>query len=256
MRGALVNRKWVVRPRPVATPEVRVICFPHIGAGASVFTGWADRLPASVELCAVRFPARENRLDEPPIEDMPELLDTLCSVLAPLMRDRFVLFGHCSGSVVAFELARRLRETGGPRPELLAVSGIEAPSVRSVASPFHLLPRDELFAKVAEFGGVAPEVLGDPDLMEMFEPVLRADYRLIERTGYVPGPPLDVPIVVVGGLHDLNVSYEAIAAWRWETSRSFSLYMYPTSHFVLDESSYLLADLLGGEPSRDCGGPR
>ncbi|MFI6846768.1 thioesterase II family protein [Kitasatospora sp. NPDC050467] len=253
MRGTLVNRKWVVRPRPVAEPDVRVICFPHIGAGASIYNEWADRLPAGAELCAVRFPGRENRLDEPPIEEMPELLETLGSVLAPVTQGRFVLFGHCSGSLVAFEFARWLRAQGRPQPELLVVSSIEAPAVRSIESPLHLLPREELFEQVASFGGVAPGVLGDPDLMEMFEPVLRADYRLIERAPYAPGLPLDVPIAVAGGMHDHFVTYESMAAWRWETTRPFSLHMYPTSHFVLDEASELVSALLRGAPAAGAG---
>ncbi|MBM0231728.1 thioesterase [Micromonospora sp. STR1_7] len=186
MRGALVNRKWVVRPRPVPDPDVRVICFPHVGAGASVYNEWAERLPAGAELCAVRYPARENRLDEPPIEKMSTLLGTLENVLAPVTQGRFVLFGHCSGSLVAFELARWLRARGRPAPELLVVSSIEAPAVRLVEQPLHLLPRRDLFARVAGFGGVPPEVLGDPDLMEMFEPVLRADYQVVEAAAYVP----------------------------------------------------------------------
>jgi surfactin synthase thioesterase subunit len=243
-RNRLNSRKWLARPRKVADPRLRLICFPHIGGGASAFHAWADLLPPDAELCAVRFPGRENRLEERPLDDMSTLLDGLEAALEPLLDRPFVLFGHCSGSIVAFELARRLRAAGKPQPALLIASSIEAPSVRDIAAPLHLLPRDALFARVGEFGGLAPEVLGDPEMMDMFEAIIRADYRLIERACYVAEPPLDVPITVIGGRGDRFVSFASMAAWHSETTGRFSIHMLTTGHFVLDGAAEVVAGLL------------
>jgi len=236
----VVNRKWVVKPRPVTSPDVRVICFPHAGAGAAVFMGWVDQLPPTAELCAIRFPGRENRLDEPLIDDLPSLVDRLGAVLSPLLDRPFVLFGHCSGSLVAFELARWLRAHKRPQPDLLVVSSIEAPALHPVAAPLHQLPRDELIHQVAEFGGLPPQVLEDPEMRDMVEPALRSDTRMAESADYVEEPPLEVPITVIGGLRDHLVSLESMAAWRWETSCRFSLHMLPVGHFVLDPAVALM----------------
>jgi surfactin synthase thioesterase subunit len=241
---AVVNRKWVVKPRPVADPTLRVICFPHVGAGASVFNDWADQLPSGAELCAIRFPGRENRLDEPLLVDLPRLLSRLGTVLAPLFDRPFVLFGHCSGSIIAFALARWLRAKGRPQPALLVVSSIEAPAVQTGEPPLHRLPREELFARVARFGGMPPEVLGDPEMMEMFEAILRADTQLVESAQYVDEPGLDVSLAVVGGRYDRIVRFESMAAWRWETTKHFSLHLLPIGHFVLDEAAELVGSLV------------
>ncbi|MFE4613660.1 thioesterase II family protein [Streptomyces niveus] len=238
------HRKWLARPQKVADPALRLICFPHIAGGASLYNAWADQLPENVELCAVRLPGRENRLEEPPIEDMPTLLDSLEAALAPLLDRPYALFGHCSGSVMAFELARRLRASGKRPPALLIASSIEAPAVRVIPEPMHLLPREELFTRFADYGGIAPEVLGDPEMMEMFEPVIRSDYRLIELTAYRSEPPLGIPLTVIGGTLDRFVSYESLAAWRSETTERFSLHLLNTGHFVVESAAGLVADLL------------
>lgn len=240
----LTHRKWLSRPRKTADPALRVICFPHIGGGAALYNAWADRLPPDVELCAVRLPGRENRLDEPPIDEMSALLDGLEAALAPVTDRPYVLFGHCSGSLVAFELARRLRSDGKPMPALLIASSVEAPAVRVVPEPMHLLPREELFTRFADYGGIAPEVLDDSEMMGMFEPVIRADYRLIERAAYRDEPPLGIPLAVIGGLDDPFVSYESLAAWRFETTESFSLQLLKTGHFVLEEAIGTVVGLL------------
>lgn len=56
-REPVVATRWIARRRAVAEPKARLVCIPHVGGGGAVFNGWIDRLPADVELCAVRFPA-------------------------------------------------------------------------------------------------------------------------------------------------------------------------------------------------------
>lgn len=231
-----------------------MFCFPHAGAGPAVFNSWADQFPPEIELCALRFPGRESRLDEPAFEDMAALLDALLPALRPFLDTPFAFFGHCSGSLIAFELARKLRAASDPLPITLVVSSCDAPGLRQVPEPIHALPPDKLVAQVARFGGVEPEVLEDPDLMELLEPVLRADFGLIERCTHASQDPLDVPIAVIGGLDDQFVGFGGLAGWRAETANRFSLHMVDAHHFVLDAAVPLVAgmlrDLLGalGEP--------
>jgi len=85
------ENRWIARPRRSAAPRLRLICFPHVGAGAAAFNSWLDHLPEDVELCAVRPPGRENRLREPLVDDGRELLDRLEPVVAPLLDVPFVV---------------------------------------------------------------------------------------------------------------------------------------------------------------------
>ncbi|WP_371600245.1 thioesterase II family protein [Streptomyces sp. NBC_00564] len=240
--GGPVGGRWIARPWASAEARLRMICFPHVGAGGAAFNGWLDALPEEAELCAVRLPGRENRMAEPLPEDWRTLLADLEEALLPLLDRPFVLVGHCSGSVLAYELARRLRDAGHGEPAMLVVSSTEAPALRRIDDPLHLLPARELLARVVEFGGMAEEVLDDPDLMAMFERILRADYRVIERLEYSAGPPLDVPITVVGGRRDPFVSHQAMAAWAAETTKEFSLHLLDAGHYVLNDASRTVAD--------------
>ncbi|WP_179892483.1 thioesterase II family protein [Streptomyces sp. rh34] len=244
LRSRLAGRRWIVRPQRVADPRLRVICFPHAGAGAAPFTPWAKRLPPEVELCAIRFPGRENRIDEPPIDDIRLLVDQLEPAVAPLTDRPFVLLGHCSGSIVAFELARRLRASCRSRPVLLVVSAVAGPSRRRASEAIHRLPRDAFFERVAAYGGLDESVLADPEVMELFETTLRADFRLAEEARNTPGAPLDVPVLAVCGRADPYVDIAAVSAWREETSEAFSLHLAETGHFALDETMEKLTSLL------------
>lgn len=237
--------RWLARPRKVADPALRLFCVPHVGAGGAAFNSWLAHLPPQVELCAIRFPGRENRLHEPLVEDLPTLLAGLAPAAAPLLDRPFILLGHCSGSVIAFEYARRLRSLGSPEPAMLIVSSAEAPQLRKITDPLHRLPREALLDRVVQFGGMSEAVLDDPDLMAMFERILRADYRVVELAEHAPEPPLSVPITVIGGERDEFVSREAMAAWATETTQACSLRLLDAAHFVLSPAGPVVGQIVG-----------
>jgi medium-chain acyl-[acyl-carrier-protein] hydrolase len=241
---ATTARGWLARPRRSENPRLRMLCFPHVGAGGAAFNSWLDDLPADIDLCAIRLPGRENRLREPLVDDWRELVEGLEPLLAAQLDLPYVLAGHCSGTVLAYELARRLVASGNPAPAMLVLSSTPGPTVRRIDEPLHLLPRGELLTRVIEFGGMAREILDDPELMVMFERILRADYRVIERLEYSPGAPLDVPITVIGGRHDEFVSCQAMAAWAAETTTEFSLHLLDAGHYILTEAGALVAAIM------------
>ncbi|MFJ6215512.1 thioesterase II family protein [Streptomyces sp. NPDC092296] len=244
MNGGITNAaagRGVARLRPTEQARLRMFCFPHVGAGAAAFKPWLDQLPPEVDLCAVRPPGRENRLREALLTDGHALLDDLRPQLAPLLDLPFVVVGHCSGSVLATEFVRRLGAEGGPQPLELVVSSSEGPQARTIEDPpLHRRPPGELIARVVKYGGMAEQVLDDPDLMAMFERILRADYQIVETLEYSPGPPLDLPVTVVGGRRDEFVSCQAMAAWSAETSREFSLHLLDAGHYILNEAGALM----------------
>ena len=238
------QNRWLARPRGAHERTSRMFCVPHVGAGAAAFNPWIPLLPTEVELCGVRLPGRESRLREPLAEDWREVVDALREALTPLLDLPYVLLGHCSGSVLTFELGRRLVDAGNPAPVMIVLSSAPGPSARRIDEPLHLLPRQELLEQVVAFGGMPAEILDDPELMALFEPILRADYRVVERLEYSPGPPLDVPITVIGGKHDAFVSEESMAAWATETTREFTLHLLDAGHYILTEAGPLVADII------------
>lgn len=220
-----------------------MFCFPHAGAGAGAFTPWARRLPQEAELCAIRYPGRENRIDEAPFEDLHLLVNALEPVITPLTDRPFVFLGHCSGSVVALEVARLIHDRHGRLPVALFVSSIAGP-VRHSSESIHLLPREAFFERVAQYGGIDASVLDDPEIMDVFEPTLRGDFRIAEERPSQHTAPLDVPITAVGGRHDPFVSFEDLMAWREETSAEFSVQHIEAGHFVLDQTMERMVDAL------------
>jgi medium-chain acyl-[acyl-carrier-protein] hydrolase len=247
MSVSAVLDPWLAYLRPRPRPSVRLFCFPYAGGGASVFRGWADGLPDSVEVCPVQLPGREARFREPAFTRLGPLTDAVAGALRPYLDRPFALFGHSLGALVAFELARRLDRDGGPQPVRLFVSGCAAPSVPRGGRPIHGLPDSAFRAELRRLNGTPAAVLDNAELMEILLPTLRADFALCETYAFAPRPPLTCPISCWGGLGDDTASRQDLDAWREQTAGPFRLRMLPGDHFFVRSARPLLLRSLAQE---------
>ncbi|HEX8696269.1 MAG TPA: thioesterase domain-containing protein [Longimicrobium sp.] len=224
---------WIQHPRPRPGARLRLFCLAHAGAGASTFRGWADALPAAVEVCPVQLPGRENRMAERSFDRMDPLVEALGPAVLRSADLPFAVFGHSNGALIGFELARRLRREGAPRPVHLFASGRRAPDVPPRTPPTHRLPDDQFLADLRTLGGIPEQVLAHTELLALLLPLLRADVALNETYEFREEPPLELPITAYTGLADARAPREDVEAWARHTARAFTVRGFPGGHFFI-----------------------
>ncbi|UVT14309.1 MAG: thioesterase [Nitrospira sp.] len=226
------SSRWIVTHRPVES-GMRLFCFPYAGAGASAFRNWADSefLP-DIEVCAVQLPGREARITEPPVGDLPQLVQMLRQAMEPYLDRPFAFFGHSIGALVSFELARELRRSGGIEPTHLFVSGCPAPHL-PCSEQIYDLSEEGFLERLYRFNGTPVEVLNHPELMHMMLPALRADFALRDRYLYREEPSLSCPITSFGGMSDVHVDALMLRGWRQHTRERYQLWLFQGDHFFL-----------------------
>ncbi len=215
----LKQRAWFPTLNPALRPRLRLFCFPHAGAGTLSYRNWAME---GVEICPVLLPGRETRASEQPIDNMPDLVAALLSVIRPLTAQPYAFFGHSMGAGIAFELARKLENP----PRVLIVSSARAPQYRLNLQPRPDPSDEELLAQLADLGT-------DRDLLQAVLPLLRADTRLYRNYRFEPGPPLEIPIAAYRGENDPNLGRKDLSDWKHVTNRRFTLREFPGGHFYL-----------------------
>ncbi len=230
---------WLSPPRP---PEgrLRLFCFPHAGAGASVFRQWSAELPPAVEVWPVQLPGREARFRETPYDRIDPLVTDLMAAIGPELKPPFALFGHSLGALVAFELTRALRSAGLPMPVHLVVSGRIAPQLADPRRKLHDMPLADFVQTLRALAGTPPELLRNESLLAALMPLLRADFAVNETYDHRPEPPLDVPLTVIGGTADSKTERFEIDAWRQQTKNRFRSVFLPGGHFFVVERRELV----------------
>src|SRR5690606_33633213 len=105
----------------------------------------------------------------------------------------FALFGHSLGALIAFELTRRLRNSGRPLPFHLFLSGFAAPR----------------------------KFDGDRDLQDRhlaqsprwLSPLTQADLRVFTSWRFRSEEPLPIPITALGGQDDPVAAPDDLRGW-------------------------------------------
>ncbi|GAB3988706.1 alpha/beta fold hydrolase [Actinoallomurus acanthiterrae] len=236
--------RWIVPLNISRDPAVRLLCLPHCGGGPTAFRALAAQAPEEIDVCAALLPARESRRQEPPEREMARLVDALADAVAERPGAPYALLGYCFGAYTAFELAMELAGRGMPPVHLFPVAA-SSPATIDRARNVYQLP-SEYFLKFMRDQGVIPEIiLGDPKIFQVFEPTIRADLELFEKSPYRPARDLAVPITVLGARRDLELS--ELLDWQRETVSSFGMRVYDGDHSFFVKDIAVIADHLASD---------
>ncbi|MEU6556635.1 alpha/beta fold hydrolase [Streptomyces sp. NPDC046915] len=226
---------WIRRFNPAPDAAHRLVCFPHAGGSASFYFPVSRALSPAVDVLAIQYPGRQDRRHEPCVDSIHGLADALAEELDGWFDRPVTFFGHSMGASLAYEVARRFEERGTVLHGLFA-SGRRAPStVRE--ERVHLLDDDGLIEDISRLSGTDTQVLGDPEILRMILPSIRADYRAAETYRYTPGPLLTCPLTALTGDDDPQVTLDEAGAWAEHTSGPFDLKVYPGGHFYLNSQA-------------------
>jgi medium-chain acyl-[acyl-carrier-protein] hydrolase len=247
MTNTRTINSWITHSRRNPNAKLRLFCFPYAGGGASTFSSWSSSLTSDVEVCPIELPGHGCRLSEPLFNRLETLIKELACALLPYLDKPFAFFGHSMGGLVSFELAHLLRRNSNLSPIHLFVSGRRAPQVQVSEPPIHHLTEPEFLSELHSLNGTPEAVLENAELMELFLPILRADFAAIETYIYTPKPRLNCPITVLGGLQDFEVSCENLEAWREQTKANFSIQMFQGDHFFIHSERSTLLQFLNQE---------
>ncbi len=226
-------RLWFDRRFRSAAATHSLYCFPFAGGSATYYADWAEHCAGPVQLVPVLLPGRGARMTEPSAKDMIELADEIAGTIAG-EPGRVLLYGHSMGAILAFEVARRLRDLDR-EVEHLFVSGRPAPTIVRPKEPVSDLPRAAFVQMLRDYGAADPTILEHDELLDLLMPMIRADFAMIEGYRCRPLPLLTCPVSAWCGDADAEVPPDTMRGWGDRTTGEFTLSVLRGGHFFLTE---------------------
>jgi len=226
--------------------RIKLFCFPYAGGAVASYNQWRQYFEKTIEFRPIELAARGRRMREPNYNSIDDAVDDVYHIIKnELVSEPYALFGHSMGSMIAFELAYKIRDNNLPMPAHIFFSGRAAPQVpRDNKRKLHHLPDDEFKKEMLEMGGTPKEFFEHPELMEVFLPLLRGDFRLTETyTHGEKNAPLDCNITVLSGKQDEDTT-EEVEAWRIHTQKKCDIHYFDGDHFFIHEETGKVVNII------------
>lgn len=193
---------WLACTRPKPDAPYRLVNFAATGNRGGTGSDYSSRKPEwaallpEFEVYDVLLPGRGARFGEPLPADAAELVRDLSHALIGALEGGkpYAFLGHAFGAVLAFEVALEIFRYSMPcgarnqlpteGPALLVAVSSEGPTWPGRNGTLGALDDGGFEAALRERGGTE-EILADPELTELFLPVIKRDVAIEE--GYLAG---------------------------------------------------------------------
>lgn len=212
--------------------KINLFCLPFAGASIYAYRDFGRYIADFVNTIPIELPGRGSRVSEPLLSDINTMVEDVFNQINVQQNMPYAIFGHSLGSLLGFLLVKKIKSKKLPQPIHLFLSGRGGPSASNNNTPIHSLPKQEFIEKLQEYEGTPKEILQDKGVMDIFEPILRADFKAYETYVYEKSDPFEIPITVMIGTCD-KTTYEDSEKWQEETLRRISIMQFKGGHFFI-----------------------
>ena len=224
---------------------MKLFCIPYAGGSSTVFYKWKNYLPETINVVPVDYKGHGRRFAEELSMTMEEVVEDLFHrIIQDFDGEEYSFYGHSMGSIAAYELYYKIKESGFRGPEHIFFSGHASPNRSSNAKPKYKLSDEELILAVAKMGGMPEAVLKEEKLVRTMLPIIRNDFRIIESYQYDGSrKKMNCPISVLYGVRD-NILADDLKGWSYLTTGDSSYYGFDGNHFFINEYYPMIAKLI------------
>lgn len=216
---------------------------PFAGANINSYNPLMRALSNEYECTAIELPGRGSQFGVKLLETVPQMAEYCVTQISKKRNGAsWGLFGHSLGAVLA-ALVGSSPKTSSDLPDWIVLSGRAAPGINVSKTVRHELTKNELFDDLRSLGGLEPEILDHPELLDLIEPILRADFKAIETFDFSTFPLLKVPILVLGGSQDCIELFQ-LKAWESFTTSTCKTVLLDGGHFFIYQQVNTIIELI------------
>lgn len=227
-----------------------LFAIPYAGGHSLVYRNLKNLVQDDIRIEMLEPPGRGKRAGEPLLKDLNHIASDLYGQIHKLAEGAsFSILGHSMGALIAYLIAHLAINNNADSVKHLYCSGHIAPRIPKTEpgeTPKYLANSDEFWEYIDSLGALPPELKEHKELMNYFEPIVRADIQALESYDYLePAHTLDIPITVFYGVNDAETPIHKILPWQLETSQPVRFIPQNGGHFGFFEnldsvSGYLL----------------
>ena len=228
-----MDSSWIAFQKENNKAKYYILLFPHSGAGASVFASWGKVFQKNhFNFYPIQYPMREGRKNEEMPSSLTEIAREIAeSLMEVFKKNRYILYGRCTGSLVAYEVARYVYKKLGIHPKLFVAASALSPNDCKLEPMDDKASSKEWAKKFIDLHFLDPNVVQDEMFLEFYMPVLKADYKMQVDYQCIPDYQLECHIYTLYGKEDKVIDGEKLEHWQAFTKNQVHQVGFTGEHF-------------------------
>lgn len=224
---------------------MKLFCFPYAGSSSAAYMKWKKKIREGIEIVPVELPGRGAAFRENLCDNMTELIEELFHKMKEdLVQEEYMLYGHSMGSWIVYYLLNRILKEQIRLPERIFVSGKEAPYVRKMDEISYSMEDGEFLEKIYQLGGTPREIMDNKEILDIYVPILKNDYKLIQTCKYEePIEKYNFDIIIFNGLQD-ELMENDLNSWKQYTDKGVYIYNFEGNHFFIHNHTQEILDII------------
>lgn len=226
--------------------KIVLFCLSHAGSSSSGYLSWKTLLHDDINIVPIELAGRGRRYTEPFYSNMEEAIDDIFDSIKEHLAstNRFAIWGHSMGSTIAYELCYKIYCEVGLHPVHLFISGRPAPHFRNTTTSRYKLNDNDFIDSLLNLGGLPKEFLQNDELMNLYLPVLRADFRLLDSYHKKNDHRFKCGLTLLSGKSDASVRYNELLEWKTYTDSKCEVYLFNGGHFYLNNFRESITEII------------
>lgn len=217
--------------------KLNLLCLPYAGGSAHMYHSWRSELADDVNIVPIELSGRGTRMNEPLYENCQEATEDIYNEIKKYVHAPFAILGHSMGSALAFKIATRMIEEGNYEPEFMIMSGKNPPHI-PINSSLASLNDTDFLEEVTKLGGMKEEFLQHQELVDLFLPILKSDFKIVESCSFDTKITIHFDIHILYGLDDQLTTKESLEQWNSYTTKKCYFQAFQGNHFFIEDHKH------------------
>ncbi len=222
-------------------PKPQLFLLHFAGGNGYSYNFLTPHLTTYFDVHVLELPGRGKRINEPLIRDYALAVSDLYNQLISKRTEAdYLIYGHSMGATLALALTEKIEQEIQP-PLHIIVSGNPGPGIKDKRR--YDIPKELFLQELKALGGMPNEFFENDELYHFFEPILRADFEVLEKDALVfTNCKIKAPIYAVMG----NTEECALQINNWQnyTSGLCQTTLLTGNHFFIHQYSKKLAAII------------
>ncbi|MEM6816385.1 MAG: thioesterase domain-containing protein [Bacteroidota bacterium] len=236
----------------MVSTKPKIIAIPFAGGNKYSFSEIQKHILQDFEWITLELPGRGSRFDEPLLNKVSDMVNDLFkNIQIHISRGNYIICGHSMGTLLGYELVKKLIAHNLKLPRGLFFTGRGAPGHSSLLDKKSILPQESFWEEITKIGGMPKDILEQKELLDVYYPILKSDFRAVEDYIYTKiETPFPIPIHILMGEDEIGeeeelTSINDMKAWANETNATCSFEIVPGNHFfVLDKPKMIAQKIM------------